>query len=135
MGLALLTAGLLYGGAPVLAHTMKMPALRGDMRLLCIPFLLEAAAVTGNTRLRRTCDPARWRPPTFSARSLFWWSRSACCGTGCRAGVLPAVWRRALPGHTITVLVAGGKTPLGCPTSAAAREVSHFAARSLADDR
>ena len=32
---------------------MKMPDLRQGMRLLCIPFLLEGAAVTANARLRR----------------------------------------------------------------------------------
>ncbi len=53
IGLASLTCGLLYGGAPALAHLMKMPELREGMRLLCIPFLLEGAAVTANARLRR----------------------------------------------------------------------------------
>jgi len=32
---------------------MKMPDLQQGMRLLCIPFLLEGAAVTANARLRR----------------------------------------------------------------------------------
>lgn len=34
LALALLTCGLLYGGAPALAHLMKMPELRQGMRLL-----------------------------------------------------------------------------------------------------
>jgi O-antigen/teichoic acid export membrane protein len=53
IGLALLTSGLLYAGAPGLEHLMKMPGLREGVRLLCIPFLLEGAAVTANARLRR----------------------------------------------------------------------------------
>src|SRR5580693_6549430 len=48
IALALLTSSLLYSGAPALAHLMKMPELRQGMRLLCIPFLLEGAAVTAN---------------------------------------------------------------------------------------
>ena len=53
IGLMLLTSGILYGGAPGLARMMKMPELREGTRLLCIPFLLEGAAVTANAQLRR----------------------------------------------------------------------------------
>jgi O-antigen/teichoic acid export membrane protein len=131
IGLALLTAGLLYSGAPVLAHLMKMPALRGGIRLLCIPFLLEGAAVTGNARLRRdlrfgalaAADVLGEVAFLVVALGLLWYRLPSWS----LAGGLAA----RFAGHAITVLVAGGKTPLGLPTAPAARDLGRFAARVL----
>ena len=131
IGLAILTSSLLYGGAPALAHIMKMPELRQGMRLLCIPFLLEGAAVTANARLRRdlrfsalaAADVLGEFAFLAVALGLLWrglptWSLAA--GLAARFGV-----------HAITILVAGGKITLGLPTSSAARDLGHFATKVL----
>jgi lipopolysaccharide exporter len=131
IGLALLTAGLLYGGAPALAHLMKMPELRQGMRLLCIPFLLEGAAVTANARLRRDLRfSALAAADVFAefafliiALALLWYRLP----TWSLAGGLAA--RYAI--HAVTILVAGGKAPLGLPTASAARDLGHFATKVL----
>jgi O-antigen/teichoic acid export membrane protein len=131
LALALLTCGLLYGGAPALAHLMKMPELRQGMRLLCIPFLLEGAAVTANARLRRDL-----RFTALAAADVF--AEFAFLGVA-----LVLLWDRlpawSLAGglaarfavHAITVLFAGGRTPLGLPTAAAARDLGRFATKVL----
>ncbi|HEV2169350.1 MAG TPA: lipopolysaccharide biosynthesis protein [Candidatus Binatus sp.] len=131
VGLALVTASILYGGAPALASVMKMPELREGVRLLCIPFLLEGAAVTANARLRRDL---RFGPLAVAdvfgeiaflvvALGLLWnglpvWSLAA--GLAARFGV-----------HATTILIAGGRSPLGLPTMTAARDLTHFATRVL----
>ncbi|MGA9723018.1 MAG: oligosaccharide flippase family protein, partial [Candidatus Binatus sp.] len=126
IALALATASLLYGGAPALAHLMKMPGLRQGMRLLCIPFLLEGAAVTANARLRRDLRfTALAAADVFAefaflavALALLWYrlpAWSLAGGLAARFGV-----------HAVTILIAGGKTPLGLPTSSAARDLGQF---------
>ena len=131
IGLALLTSGLLYFGAPALAHVMKMPELRQGMRLLCVPFLLEGAAVTANARLRRdmrfsalaAADVLAELAFLCVALVLLWYGMP----TWALAGGLAA--RFAI--HAITILFAGGRTPLGLPTSAAARDLGQFATKVL----
>lgn len=131
IGLALITAGILYGGAPALASIMKMPELREGVRLLCIPFLLEGAAVTANARLRRDlrfgalamADVLGEIAFLAVALGLLWkgwptWSLAA--GLAARFGM-----------HAITILVAGGRTPIGLPTTAAARDLTQFATKVL----
>ncbi len=131
IGIALMTASLLYGGAPALAHFMKMPGLRLGMRLLCIPFLLEGAAVTANARLRRDLRfTALAAADVFAefaflavALALLWYrlpAWSLAGGLAARFGV-----------HAVTILIAGGKTPLGLPTSSAARDLGQFGFKVL----
>jgi O-antigen/teichoic acid export membrane protein len=131
IGLAVLTAGLLYCGAPVLARLMKMPGLSQGTRLLCIPFLLEGAAVTPNARLRRdlrfgalaAADVLAELSFLAVALGLLWYRLPAWSLAGGLAARFAA--------HAATVLIAGGKTPLGLPTSRAARDLSLFGAKVL----
>lgn len=131
IGLALTTASLLYGGAPALAHLMRMPELREGVRLLCIPFLLEGAAVTANARLRRemrfgalaVADVLAEVAFLAVALGLLWYRLPAWS----LAGGLAA--RFAV--HATSVLLAGGRAPIGLPTSAAARDLGHFAVKVL----
>ncbi len=131
IGLALLTAGILYGGAPALANIMKMPELREGVRLLCIPFLLEGAAVTANARLRRdmrfgalaVADVLGELAFLAVALGLLWcrlpaWSLAG--GLAARFGL-----------HAVSVLVAGGKPRIGLPTSSAAHDLGRFAVKVL----
>jgi lipopolysaccharide exporter len=131
IGLALLTSGLLFFGAPTLASLMKMPELREGVRLLCIPFLLEGAAVTANARLRRdmrfgplaTADVLAEVSFLAVALALLWrglpsWSLAG--GLAARYGV-----------HAVSVLIAGGRTPIGLPTIPAARDLTEFATKVL----
>src|SRR5260221_2059756 len=131
IGLALLTAGLLYVGAPALAQFMKMPELRQGLRLLCIPFFLEGAAITANARLRRDLRFGALAAADVLAECAFLavalvllWYRmptwSLAGGLAARFGV-----------HAITILFAGGKTPIGFPTAAAARDLGEFATKVL----
>jgi PST family polysaccharide transporter len=131
IGLASLTCGLLYGGAPALAHLMRMPELRQGVRLLCIPFLLEGAAVTANARLRRdmrfgalaVADVLGEVAFLGVALGLLWYrlpTWSLAGGLAARYGI-----------HAVSVLVSGGRAPMGLPTSAAARDLGHFAVKVL----
>ncbi len=131
IGLAFLTAGLLYGGAPALAHVMKMPDLQQGMRLLCIPFLLEGAAVTANARLRRdmrfgalaVADVLAEIAFLVVALGLLWYRLP----TWSLAGGLGARYAT----HAVSVLLAGGRAPMGLPTFRAARDLGHFAVKVL----
>ena len=131
VGLALLTAGLLYGGAPTLAHLMRMPELREGVRLLCIPFLLEGAAVTANARLRRDMRFGALAVADVLGEVAFLgvalgllWNRLP---TWSLAGGLGARYAT----HAVSVLVSGGRAPIGLPTSSAARDLGHFAVKVL----
>ena len=131
IGLASLTCGLLYAGAPTLAHLMRMPELREGVRLLCIPFLLEGAAVTANARLRRdmrfgalaVADVLAEVAFLVVALGLLWYRLP----TWSLAGGLAA--RFAI--HAVSVLISGGRAPIGLPTLSAARDLGHFAVRVL----
>jgi polysaccharide transporter, PST family len=131
IGLALLTSGLLYGGAPALAHLMKMPQLREGVRLLCIPFLLEGAAVTANARLRRdmrfgalaVADVLGEIAFLAVALGLLWYRLPAWSLAGGLAARFGA--------HAVTVLIAGGKPRIGLPTFPAAHDLGHFAIKVL----
>jgi len=131
IGLALLTSGLLYGGAPALAHLMKMPELRQGVRLLCIPFLLEGAAVTANARLRRDL-----RFGALAAADVLGEVAFLAVALGLLWNRLPN-WSLAgglaarFAAHAVCVLAAGGKAPIGLPTSPAARDLSAFAGKVL----
>jgi PST family polysaccharide transporter len=131
IGLALLTSGLLYAGAPGLEHLMKMPGLREGVRLLCIPFLLEGAAVTANARLRRDLRFGALAiadvlgEMAFLVAALFLlWKRLPQCSL---AGGLAA----RLAAHAISMLIAGGRVPLGVPTAEAAGDLGQFATKIL----
>jgi O-antigen/teichoic acid export membrane protein len=131
IGLASLTCGLLYGGAPALASIMKMPELREGVRLLCIPFLLEGVAVTANARLRRdmrfgalaVADVLGEVAFLGVALGLLWYHLPAWSLAGGLAARYVA--------HAVSVLIAGGKLRIGLPTSAAARDLGHFAVKVL----
>lgn len=129
IGLALLTSCILYGGAPGLARVMKIPELREGVRLLCIPFLLEGAAVTANAQLRRdlrfgtlaTADVLGEMAFLIVALFLLWhglpqWSLAA--GLAARYGA-----------HALSVLIAGGQVPRGLPRVRAARDLVNFAGK------
>lgn len=129
VGLALLTATILYKGAPGLARVMKIPELREGTRLLCIPFLLEGAAVTANAQLRRelrfgalaTADVLGELAFLLVALFLLWhgkpqWSLAA--GLAARYGV-----------HAVSVLIAGGQVPRGLPRVQAVRDLGNFASK------
>ena len=129
ISLALLTVGILYGGAPGLARVMKIPELRDGTRLLCIPFLLEGAAVTANAQLRRelrfgalaVADVFGELAFLSVALFLLWhgmaqWSLAA--GLAARYGA-----------HALSVLIAGGQVPRGLPRVQAARELGTFAGK------
>ena len=131
IGLALLTTGLLYGGAPALAQFMKMPELTQGLRLLCIPFFLEGAAITANARLRRDLRFGALAAADVLAECAFLavalvllWYRmptwSLAGGLAARFGV-----------HATTILFAAGKIPIGLPTAGAARDLGQFATKVL----
>ena len=131
IGLALLTGSILYSGAPALASIMKMPELREGVRLLCIPFLLEGAAVTANARLRRdmrfgalaVADVLAEVAFLAVALGLLWYRMpvwSLAGGLAARFGA-----------HAVSVLIAGGNPRIGRPTSLAAHDLSHFAIKVL----
>ncbi len=113
---------------------MKMPALRGGIRLLCIPFLLEGAAVTGNARLRRdlrfgalaAADVLGEVAFLAVALGLLWYRLPSWSLAGGLAARFAA--------HAISVLIAGGKTPLGLPTSPAARDSADLPPGFWADE-
>jgi PST family polysaccharide transporter len=131
IGLALLTCALLYIGASSLATVMKMPELCEGVRLLCVPFLLEGAAVTSNAQLRRSLR--------FGALAL----ADILGELGFLVVALLLLWKRlpqwSLMGglsarygvHAACVLVAGGEIPVGLPRADAARELGHFATKVL----
>lgn len=131
IGLALFTSAVLYLEAPRLADLMKMPELRAGVRLLCIPFLLEGAAVTANAKLRRelrfgalaSADVLGEAAFLVVALLLLWkglpqWSLAG--GLAVRFGA-----------HAVYVLIAGGRVPIGLPRADAARDLGHFAGRVL----
>ena len=131
IGLALLTGSILYTGASGLANFMRMPELRQEVRLLCIPFLLEGAAVTANAQLRRDM-----RFGTLAAADV-------AGELGFLVVALLLLWYRlpqwSLPGglaarfgaHAVYMLLAGGQLPRGLPSANAARDLGHFGARVL----
>ncbi|HZC45577.1 MAG TPA: oligosaccharide flippase family protein, partial [Candidatus Acidoferrum sp.] len=120
------------GGMVVLARLMKMPELSQGVRLLCIPFLLEGAAVTPNARLRRdlrfgalaAADVLAEFAFLGVALGLLWYRLPAWSLAGGLAARFAA--------HAVTILFAGGRIPFGLPTSDAARDLSHFGAKVLA---
>jgi PST family polysaccharide transporter len=99
--------------------------------LLCVPFLLEGAAVTPNARLRRdlrfgslaAADVIAEFAFLTVALGLLWYRLP----TWALAGGLAA----RFAAHAVTILVAGGKFPLGLPTSRAARDLSLFGGKVL----
>jgi O-antigen/teichoic acid export membrane protein len=129
IGLAFLTVCILYIGAPGLARAMKIPELREGTRLLCIPFLLEGAAVTANAQLRRelrfgalaAADVLGELAFVLVALFLLWhgmpqWSL---------AGGLSARYAA----HALSLLTVAGKVPRGLPRVEAARDLGTFAGK------
>lgn len=129
IGLALLTVCILYLGAPGLAGAMKIPELREGTRLLCIPFLLEGAAVSANAQLRRelrfgalaTADVLGELAFVVVALFLLWhgmpkWSL---------AGGLSARYAA----HALSLLTVAGKVPRGLPRAREARDLGTFAGK------
>ena len=132
IGLALLTVG------PALQRRARTRASDEDARVCaracaCYAFLFcSRAQPSPPTRgCDATCASARSPLPTSSPRSRFLPSHSYCCGIGCRPGALAGGLAARFAIHAITILFAGGRTPLGLPTSAAARDLGHFATKVL----
>jgi O-antigen/teichoic acid export membrane protein len=129
IGLALLTSCILYSAAPGLAKLMKIPELCQGVRLLCIPFLLEGAAVTANAQLRRelrfgtlaTADVLGEMAFLIIALFLLW--------HGMPEWSLPAGLAARYAAHALSVLVAGGQVPRGLPRVQAARDLGSFAGK------
>jgi O-antigen/teichoic acid export membrane protein len=131
IGLASVTASILYGGAPALASFMKMPELREGMRLLCIPFLLEGAAATANARLRRDLRFGPLAAADVFAEIAFLVVALGLLWRGVPTWSLPAGLAARFGVHALTILVAGGKSPVGPPTMTAARDLTDFATKVL----
>lgn len=131
IGLALLTSGILYCGAPALAGAMKMPELREGVRLLCIPFLLEGAAVVANARLRRDMRFGPLATADVLAEISFLAVALGLVRYGLPEWSLAAGLAARYAVHAISVLVAGGRTPIGFPTAPAARDLTEFATKVL----
>jgi PST family polysaccharide transporter len=60
LAMSLLTAGVLYAAAPLIARAMAMPALPPVLRLLCVPILLEGVASVSAARLTRRLEFGAW---------------------------------------------------------------------------
>jgi len=131
IGLALLTSGVLWGGAPALAHLMKMPELREGMRLLCIPFLLEGAAVTANARLRRDLRFTALAAADVVGEVAFLGVALGLLWNGLPTWSLAGGLAARFGAHAVSVLIAGGKPRMGVPTSPAAHDLGHFAIKVL----
>jgi O-antigen/teichoic acid export membrane protein len=131
IGLALLSSSVLYAGAPGIARAMKMPELSEGVRLLCIPFLIEGAAVTANARLRRNLQFGALAIADVLGELVFLlvalfllWKRLPQWSL---AGGLAA----RFAAHGASVLVAGGRMSFGLPTWNAARDLGQFATKVL----
>ncbi|MBF6567261.1 MAG: lipopolysaccharide biosynthesis protein [Candidatus Binataceae bacterium] len=132
LGLVSVISGSLYFVAPYIASAMRMPALTFDIRLLCIPILLEGLSSIPNARLRRKLkfsDLALadvFAEITFLAVALAliagnYARYSLAGGLAARYGV-----------HAVTVWSRDTYIPKSLPSIAAARDLTRFSVTAMA---
>ncbi len=133
IGLALMAAAALYVSAPTLEGWMKMPGLSFGARLLCIPIVLEGAAVTANAHLRRQMRFSALAVADVIAEIAFLGGALIFLWEGWPRWALAVGLFGRFVAHAISVLIVGGRAglPLGLPRIAAARELSRFSTNAF----
>jgi len=132
IGLALLTAGLLLWRR-ARARACDEDAGPATGYGACYAFLSARRRRRHRQRATgdATCASARSRRLMCWPSARFSRSRWYCCGTGCRPGASRAASRRGLRCTRSRFCLPAEKTPIGLPTSAAARDLGQFATKVL----
>jgi PST family polysaccharide transporter len=128
---SLILATACYFAAPLIASAMGMKRLTFGVRLLCIPILLEGAAICSNARLRRELRFGALAAADVVAEISFLSVALVLLFSGSPAWSLPAGLAARLGVHGLVVLAADARLPLGLPSLSAARDLGRFAATVL----
>jgi PST family polysaccharide transporter len=128
---SLICAAACYFAAPLLAGMMAMKGLTFGARLLCIPILLEGAAICPNARLRRELRFGALAAADVVGELSFLVIALLVLFSGNPKWSLPAGLAARLGMHGLVVLAADARLPLGLPRWSAARELGRFAASVL----
>jgi O-antigen/teichoic acid export membrane protein len=128
LALGLAGVAALYAGSGLIASMMAMPQLKAGVKLICIPILLDCAAVTSNAWLQRELRFGVLAGAEVAAEiafmavslgllwtPLWWWSLIA--GLSAR-----------LATRAIVLLAAAPRLPRTWPTHAALHDLRGFAA-------
>lgn len=127
LGLGVLAASGLYVVAPVIAAVMGMPRLTLGVRLMCIPVLLDAVAVTANARLRRQLRFGALAVAETLGEAAFVGVALTVLWIGLAPWSLASGLAARLAVRSLTTFLAVRHVPLGMPRLAAARDLGRFA--------
>jgi O-antigen/teichoic acid export membrane protein len=127
IGLAVLSAAVLWLAAPFIAALMKMPELTLGARLLCIPILLEGSVVISNARLQRSLRFSVLALADFLAEIAFLGVALAVVIHGMPVWSLPIALAARLATHAFTIWIAEPRPPIGRPRISAAKDLLQFA--------
>jgi lipopolysaccharide exporter len=126
-GLGALVAGVLYAGAPVIARLMAMPRLVESARLLCLPILLAATAVTSDARLRRELRFGALAVADVLGEVGFITAAFWSLALGMPLWSLPAGLAARLSLRAATLWAADARLPRVAPNARAAGDFARFA--------
>ncbi len=124
--LALLSAGCLWMGAPIIAASMKMPQLTIGARLLCIPILLEGSVVISNARLQRSLRFGMLALADLVGAIVFLGVALAVAAHGKPTLALPIALAARLATHALAIWIGEPRGNLGIPRLAAAKDLLQF---------
>lgn len=127
IGLAVISAALLWVGAPIFARTMKMPVLTTGIRLLCIPLLLEGSVVISNARLQRALRFSALAAADVAGEIMFLSVALAALWFGLPIWSLPLALAARLAMHAVAIWIAEPRPLLGKPSASAAHDLWRFA--------
>jgi lipopolysaccharide exporter len=127
VGLAALSATMLYLAAPAIEALMAMPGLGFGLRLLCIPLLLEGTAVTVNARLRRELRFGVLAAADVLGEVAFLLAAFLLLWTGHPRWSLAGGLGARFVAHALTIWSADARIPLGLPRLGAVRDMGRFA--------
>jgi PST family polysaccharide transporter len=132
LGLVSTVSTLLYCAAPLISAAMRMPALIFDIRLLCVPILLEGLSSISNARLRRELKFSDLALADVLAEVAFLGVALALIAANHARYSLAGGLAARYGIHAITVWSRDAFIPTSLPSLAAAKDLTRFSLAALA---
>jgi O-antigen/teichoic acid export membrane protein len=126
LGIATVAVAVVFAGAPLIASWMEMPELKGGVRLMCVPILVNGTSTVGSARLQREFRFNALALADVLAEVAFLGTALALLLSNLPEWSLIAGLAARFAAHGLTIWVCAG-IPIGMPRISAARDLARFA--------